>query len=246
MLPTHTRSTDSLDGKAIRDFLKSHGYEVHNSAISRMKIDIDDRLRGDVVESYQKLQAAKPLNGFSLYFQKLSELTSEKRQLAANWAQKHPDSNLVPIRRAQLRDRTTAASMCQFVPLMEGAYSVQHLGPQTEDGHIHTWRLVDLPGQECTCGNWKDQAFPCIHAICAAIQDGCRLEHLYDSVKMSIKHFIATYTFRFRPWPKDVTLDTDTTLLVPVLQIEDERLGKRGLKPGPKPKHKRRRAKNAL
>ncbi|OWZ07243.1 hypothetical protein PHMEG_00020386 [Phytophthora megakarya] len=457
MLPTHARSTDSLDGKAIREFLKSHGYDVQSSAISRMKIDIDDRLRGDVVESYQKLQAyfkvmtiknpdsmwridresdnatfqracfipnvgihiskmcksrigfdgthlkgemnkrgvylvattkdfnnhvipfalalvpvenyenwhwfltcvklatgmekfttisdrqkgllasvaevfpksghryclchimnninrqgaklsiderrticamarsdcendfklfrselaaskpaaaeyldnidgkhwikykfieafglptfneitsnlseqannwmgselrsAKPLNGFSLYFQKLSELTSDKRQVAANWAQKHPDSDLVPILRAQL------------------AYCVQHLGPQSEDGHIHTWRLVDLPGQECTCGNWKDQAFPCIHAICAAIQDGCRLEHLYDSVKMSIKHFTATYTFRFRPWPKDVTLDTDTTLLIPVLQIEDERLGKQGLKPGPKPKHKRRRAKNAL
>ncbi|ETL95696.1 hypothetical protein L917_06541 [Phytophthora nicotianae] len=33
---------------------------------------------------------------------------------------------------------------------MEGAYSVQHLGPQNRAGYIHTWRLVNLRELDCS------------------------------------------------------------------------------------------------
>ncbi|ETM98369.1 hypothetical protein PPTG_19585 [Phytophthora nicotianae INRA-310] len=45
LLPMHARSTTSLDGRSIREFLKSRRFTISSSAISRMKMDIDDRLR---------------------------------------------------------------------------------------------------------------------------------------------------------------------------------------------------------
>ncbi|KAE8967337.1 hypothetical protein PR001_g28134 [Phytophthora rubi] len=192
------------------------------------------------------LRSAKPLDAFNMFFMKLSELTSERRQTAANWARSRGDTELVPVLHKQLKYRTVATNMCTYTPLMEGAYSVQHLGPQSRHGYVHTWRLVNLPASECTCGGWQDESFPCIHAVCAAIQDGRRVEDLYDGKRMSIDHFRETYTFAFCPWPIDVTLATDATLRIPELEVTPARMGKRGFKPGPKPKHKRKQAKNAL
>ncbi|KAF1788102.1 hypothetical protein GQ600_18713 [Phytophthora cactorum] len=51
MLPAHNRSAVSLTGKAIQTFLKSKGADVSRSAVSRMKLEIDNRLHGDLVES---------------------------------------------------------------------------------------------------------------------------------------------------------------------------------------------------
>jgi hypothetical protein len=47
----------------------------------------------------------------------------------------------------------------------------------------------------------------------------------------------------FRPWPTDFTLEEDPAIRVPPIQSEPPELGKRGLKPGPKPKHKRKKTK---
>ncbi|RAW23671.1 hypothetical protein PC110_g19901 [Phytophthora cactorum] len=189
-----------------------------------------------------ELRSAKPLDAISLYFRKLSELTSEKRQMAANWSRTCADSDLVPVLLRQRTDRSTAASMCAITPHMGGAYSAQHLGSQSCQGQsIH-----DLPASECTCGKWQDQAFPCIHAICAATKDGRRLDDLYDAQRMSISHFQATYTFAFKPWPTNVTLAVDAEMRIPEFEAEPERVGKRGLKPRPKPKHNRKQAKNVL
>lgn len=74
-----------------------------------------------------ELRSAKPLDAFNMYFMKLSELTSDKRQMAANWAASKAGTELDPILQKQLKDRTTAANMCAKIPLMKGAYSVQHL-----------------------------------------------------------------------------------------------------------------------
>lgn len=237
-------AVEYLDGIEAKHWVKykfreAFGLPTFNEITSNLSEQVNNWLGTE-------LRSAKPLDAFYLYFRKLSELASEKRQDAGKWTRSHTASSLVPQLQAQLKDRTTAAGMCDFVPLMDGAYSVQHLGPQNAHGHIHTWRLVDLPAQECTCGNWQDEEFPCLHALCAATQDGRRIEDLYDHVKLSIANFAETYTFRFRPWPNNVSLATDSTLLIPLLQVDEERLGKRGLKPGPKPKHKRKQAKNPL
>ncbi|ETP49673.1 hypothetical protein F442_04871 [Phytophthora nicotianae P10297] len=57
LLPMHNRTTDTLTGAVISKFLLGKGFTLGRSAISRMKLDIEDHLRGDITESYQKLQA---------------------------------------------------------------------------------------------------------------------------------------------------------------------------------------------
>ncbi|GMF22383.1 unnamed protein product [Phytophthora lilii] len=80
---------------------------------------------------------------------------SEKRQMAANWISKGTPSGLVPKMAKQISDRTAAAQMCDFAPCMEGAYSVQHLGPISIPGYVHPLRLVDLPASTCTTGKTR-------------------------------------------------------------------------------------------
>ncbi|ETI51781.1 hypothetical protein L914_04777 [Phytophthora nicotianae] len=55
---------DDVAGSAIPEFLISKGRKLGKTGISRMKMDIDGRLRGDLVESYQKLES---------YFKKMTE-----------------------------------------------------------------------------------------------------------------------------------------------------------------------------
>ncbi|ETI47276.1 hypothetical protein L914_08201 [Phytophthora nicotianae] len=69
---------------------------------------------------------------------------------------------------------------------------------------------------------------------------------LYYAEKMYFANFRQTHTFVFQPWPKDVTLAIDPTQLVPLFQLDDEHVGKRGLKPGPTPQHRHKRARNRL
>ncbi|KAF4147155.1 SWIM zinc finger domain-containing protein [Phytophthora infestans] len=192
-----------------------------------------------------KCRSAKPLDAFGLYFRKLSELVSSKRQLAAAWLDKRQSTTLVPQLAKKREDLIKAAGSCQITPCLAGAYDVLYLGPTAEEGYIHPWRLVDLPGAECTCGNWQDTDFPCVHAVAAAIKDGRDLDTLYDAEKMSIGYFKETYNVSFKPWPIDVILEKDTGLLVPAIQENPRENGKRGLKPGPKPKHKRKKTKGA-
>ncbi|EGZ18256.1 hypothetical protein PHYSODRAFT_503148 [Phytophthora sojae] len=158
----------------------------------------------------------------------------------------HGDLVEIPKLLERRTDRQAAADMCEFTPLLEGAYSVLFKGPVAIPEYVHPDRVVDLPALECTCGNWQDQMFPCVHAICAASKDGRRIEDLYDAKRMSIEHFRDTYTFKFLPWPTTATLQRDDTILPPQLEPTPERIGKRGLKPGKRPQHKRKIVKNAL
>jgi hypothetical protein len=82
-----------------------------------------------------------------------------------------------------------------------------------------------------------------VHAVAATVKEGQRIDTLYDAKRMSIDHFRDTYMTAFRPWPTDLTLEEDPTIRVPPIQSEPPELGKRGLKPGPKPKHKRKKTK---
>ncbi|ETM37159.1 hypothetical protein L914_16267 [Phytophthora nicotianae] len=60
---------------------------------------------------------------------------------------------------------------------------------------------------------------------------------------MSIGHFKETFHYPFKPWPTDCILKKDTTLVVPPLPATSREGGKRGLKPGPPGKHKRKKSK---
>ncbi|EGZ04622.1 hypothetical protein PHYSODRAFT_536035 [Phytophthora sojae] len=140
----------------------------------------------------------------------LSELVSDKRQLAANWLVKSPGTDLVSELASARHKLTIASDKCKVTPCMEGAYNVLYLGPVVQPVTIYPWRLLDLPAKECTCGNWQDMVFPCVHAIPAAAKDDQRLESLYDAERMSIQHFKDSYTAAFRPWPTNVRLNKDT------------------------------------
>ncbi|EEY66440.1 uncharacterized protein PITG_21572 [Phytophthora infestans T30-4] len=136
--------------------------------------------------------------------------------------------------------------MCDIQAHGEAFFSVQHVGALPKPGYIHPWRMVDLNSKECTCGNWEDEQFTCVHAICAATKHGMRLEELYDAQRLSIGHFKDIYTFKFFPWPTTESLVANPQTKIPQLVPEPERIGKRGKKPGPHPKHARNKAKNAL
>ncbi|GMF17470.1 unnamed protein product [Phytophthora lilii] len=95
-----------------------------------------------------ELRSAKPIDGFYLYFVRLSKLMSEKRQMAANWIAKGTPSGLVPKMAKQISDRTAAAQMCDFTPCMKGAYSVQHLGPIRD-----SWLRAPITSRGLSCIN---------------------------------------------------------------------------------------------
>jgi hypothetical protein len=190
-------------------------------------------------------RSAKPLDAFGLYFLKLNQRVSTMRQQAVDWEQKFGEEDLVPFLRDLRQSHAAASDYCEITPCLEGSYMVRFLGPTKRDGYIHPWRYVDLPIRHCTCGGWQDVEFPCIHAVCAAIRDGRQLKTLYNCERLSIKHFKATYTQRFVPLPVDGQLCIDATLQLPSHQEQAPKKGKRGLKPGPKPKHKRRKTKGS-
>ncbi|OWZ19838.1 hypothetical protein PHMEG_0005850 [Phytophthora megakarya] len=153
--------------------------------------------------------------------------------MAANWLAKAPGVELVPVLAAERKRLIAASAQCNVTQCMEGAYNMRILGKSKHTGFVHLWRLVDLP----------DKEFPCIHALPAAIKEGQALETLYDHKRMSIDYFCEKYGALFRPWPTDVTLEADANVRVPSIQSDPPERGKRGLKPGPNPKHKRKKAK---
>ncbi|POM60611.1 hypothetical protein PHPALM_30514 [Phytophthora palmivora] len=88
--------------------------------------------------------------------------------------------------------------------------------------------------------------FPCVHAICAAIHEGLRIEQLYDTRRLSNGHFRDTYSIKFLPWLITATLRQDLSVLPPHQETPPEIIGKRGLKPDPKPIHNRKESKKAV
>ncbi|POM81885.1 LOW QUALITY PROTEIN: Hypothetical protein PHPALM_75 [Phytophthora palmivora] len=185
-------------------------------------------------------RSAKPMDAFALYFRKLSELVSDRRQMASNWLTKFPGTDLVPLLSCESKRLIIAGDRCNVTPCMEGAYNVRFLGKTQRPGFVHPWRLVDLPAKECTCGNWQDTCFPCVHAISAAVSEGQPLDTLYDAKRMSIDYFneISVSPMAHR-CPSHNGLNRSGT----PIQSDPPELGKRGLKPGPKPKHKRKKTK---
>jgi hypothetical protein len=210
------------------EFAAAFGTPMYNELTSNLSEQANNWLSNDV-------RSAKPLDAFSMYFRKLSALASDKRQMVVNWEAHGGLDQLVPVMGNALKQRIQASKMCTLIPFLGGGYSIQHLGPKRND-QIHPWRFVDLPEQDCTCGNWKDELFPCVHAIAAAIVDGCCIESLYDAERLSVRHFQVTFNFVFKPMPTTVQLLSDTTLLIPEAKVPVQAKGKRGLKPDPKPK----------
>ncbi|DBA01100.1 TPA: hypothetical protein N0F65_001728 [Lagenidium giganteum] len=62
---------------------------------------------------------------------------------------------------------------------------------------------------------------------------------------MHIWHFQSTYRFPFLPWPTDVTRRFDRNVFPRRQEVSSPEQGRRGLKPGLKPKHKRRKARGS-
>uniref|UniRef100_K3WPC3 MULE transposase domain-containing protein n=1 Tax=Globisporangium ultimum (strain ATCC 200006 / CBS 805.95 / DAOM BR144) TaxID=431595 RepID=K3WPC3_GLOUD len=94
-----------------------------------------------------ELRSVKPLHVFHLYFLKLSEILSEKRQVAASMIIKRGITRLVDVLEDKLKELTEASKKCKFIPCMEGGYSVQYLGPVLPSGYEHPQRFADLPTQ---------------------------------------------------------------------------------------------------
>ncbi|RLN73503.1 hypothetical protein BBJ28_00019448 [Nothophytophthora sp. Chile5] len=115
---------------------------------------------------------------------------------------------------------------------------VRYLGP-TRLQIPDSWRHVNLVDWECTCQDWQDQQFPCLHAIHAAELDQRRMDTLYDVKLNSIENYLACYAGGFVPWPMDAaSIEPDTSLKTPLdFVFAEDASGRR--KPGPKPKNKK-------
>lgn len=240
---TNVRAAEYLDGVDRVQWVKYALLDrFHVPTYSEATSNLSEQANHWIGNEYRK---AKPLDAFDWFFLKLAERASSMRQDALTWATAHGDDELAPFLREKRDQLAAATSFCKITPCLEGSYMVRYMGPSKHDGYIHPWRHVDLPARSCTCGGWEDFEFPCVHAVCAAIREGTRISSVYDAKRLSIKHFTATYTKRFIPLPIDGQLRIDTTLKLPALQIPPLQKGKRGLKPGPRPKHKRKKTKDS-
>jgi hypothetical protein len=56
MLPLHGGSTSTMSGKTINSFLKSKGIEVSTTSLSRVKKNVQDKVDGNFLQSFQKLE----------------------------------------------------------------------------------------------------------------------------------------------------------------------------------------------
>uniref|UniRef100_K3WNN6 MULE transposase domain-containing protein n=1 Tax=Globisporangium ultimum (strain ATCC 200006 / CBS 805.95 / DAOM BR144) TaxID=431595 RepID=K3WNN6_GLOUD len=169
---------------------------------------------------------AKPLHAFHLHFFKLSELLSEKRQVAASTIIKRGITRLVDVQEDMLKELTEASKKCKFIPCMEGSILAQ-------------FYLVDMSIRGLSWIYPPKSA----HVETGKIQNFLVFTFLYDSSRLSVAHFCDTYNYPFRPWPTDVTLKLDKLLSLPAVAVSSPEKGKRGLKPGTKPKHKRKKSK---
>lgn len=113
--------------------------------------------------------------------------------------------------------------------------SLVQMRPQGYD----TWRHVNLLDWECTCQEWQDRLFPCVHGIHSAELDRRRIDSLYDMKQNSVEAYQTAYSTSFTPWPIDAaSLEPDMQLKIPLDYVyADDPSGRR--KPGPRPKLKR-------
>lgn len=200
-------------------------------------------------------RSARPLEAFSIYFMKVVDQLSERRNnarkmmMAPTSDTNQPQSvtagqfkPLLTLWADELASRLEASRKCSMKPCMEGVYFVMYNGEKA-NGYTHPWRTVNLIEHECTCKDWKDQAFPCVHAVYAAVKHGIPVTQLFCWSDRTVETYAKAYSFQFVPTLPTATIKRDTELVMPPEIVEDVILGKRGLKPGPKSKHKRKSAK---
>lgn len=115
---------------------------------------------------------------------------------------------------------------------------VRYVGP-TRLENPDTWRHVNLVECECTCHDWQDQQFPCLHAIHASALEQRRIDALYDGKAHSMETYLTCYNTAFTVLPSNASLlSLETTLKTPLdLSYQEDASGRR--KPGPRPKQKR-------
>ncbi|POM78395.1 Hypothetical protein PHPALM_4077 [Phytophthora palmivora] len=99
-----------------------------------------------------ELRSAKPLDGFNCYFIKLSELMSEKHQLAGNWVTKSGEEGLVPKLPKTRNDRIVAAgrglSACSISARLQFHDMFIHTELWfflTELAHVSTGKMKNFP-----------------------------------------------------------------------------------------------------
>jgi len=174
---TNPKAAEYLDGVEKKHWVKfkftaSFQTPTYDELISNLVEQANSWIGND-------LRSAKSLDAFSVYFRRLTGLSSDRRQMCVAWAASKGDKALVPVMQSKLNQPIRASKMCDFISSLGGSYSVQHLGP-TRNGIMHPWRLVDLPVNDCTCGNWKDKEFSCVHAHAAPAAESQQLNTLYD------------------------------------------------------------------
>ncbi|KAG6973808.1 hypothetical protein JG687_00000661 [Phytophthora cactorum] len=178
--------------------------------------------------------SSHPLYAFNQFFMKIAENFHQRRQSV----KLRPAHELVPLRDAQLQQILQGSQRCESIPCANGLYMVRYLGP-TRLKIPDSWRHVNLVDWECTCQDWQDQQFPCLHAIHASELEQRRIDSLYDTKQNSIENYLACYSTSFTPWPVDASpITPDTSLKTPLdFYFSEDGTGRR--KPGPRPKRKR-------
>jgi len=129
------------------------------------------------------------------------------------------------------------------MPCLEGVYMVNYNNGKASKKGLHPWRAVNLVELDCSCRNWHDMQFPCIHSVQAAVRAGKPISDLFKWKLFTITAYEAAYKYQFVPTPTTATLAYDKTMKEPPVIAPEPLAGKRGLRPGPKPKHKRKNPK---
>ncbi|CAH0485247.1 unnamed protein product [Peronospora farinosa] len=178
--------------------------------------------------------SSQPLDTYSQYFTKIADNFHERRQSVKH----RPAHELVPRREEQLQQILQGSQRCESVPCANGLYMVRYLGA-TRLNIPDSWRHVNLDRWECTCQDWQDQHFPCLHAIHAAELDRRRIDSLYDTKQNSIENYLKCYATLFTPWPVDASpIQPDVSMKTPLdFFFSQDGSGRR--KPGPRPKNRK-------
>ncbi|EGZ05200.1 hypothetical protein PHYSODRAFT_342576 [Phytophthora sojae] len=202
------------------------------------------------------VRSSYPLEAFEQYFVKVVELFAERRRTSSR--QKGPGSNaghastsqgepyddceidvmrttpaafsdfLLPTYKKKLDGIMALTKTLQILPCLDGQYMVRFTDISSRPDHAHLWRTVNLIEKEC---NSKLQFIT-----------ECTVSELYAWKEHTVSVARRTYYYQFVPTVRSATIAQDLQLLVPEVIVTEADLGKRGMKPGPKPKNKRRSA----
>ncbi|OWY94225.1 hypothetical protein PHMEG_00036108 [Phytophthora megakarya] len=159
------------------------------------------------------------LDIFDIYARQLYRMVSKQRRHASPWNNVRFESALVPFLDVKLIQLKMFAEIAILWP--------------HDEARVHKIR-----GDK-----WTFQQRNELHAVKAATSDGTELVSLYDAERLSIDHFSRTYNVPLKPWLVNIQLDKTLTIKVHLVAEVRQEKRKRGLKPGVKPKHKRRKAK---